>query len=99
MSEIVQSKEYRSLVGEEARLKETICNECSFLGACDTSPIARNFDSHILGDCPTEKYLFPKIEAYLEERDFFDQDFLKTARSMKKSYIEEMMPQGNSPPH
>ena len=99
MSEIIRSKEYQSLIREETQLKEAICNKCSFVGACDTGPIARNFDSQLLRDCPTEKYLYPKIEAYLERHDFFDKDFHETARSMKKTYLQELMPQSASPPH
>jgi uncharacterized protein len=91
ISEIIRSAEYRSLVDEEAQLKETVCSECSFFGACDTAPIARNFDSHAVADCPTEKYLCPLIEGYLEERDFFDKDFLESAQSLKDAYIERMI--------
>jgi uncharacterized protein len=90
ISEIIRSAEYRSLVDEEAQLKETVCSECSFFGACDTGPLAQNLDSHAAADCPIDRYLCPLIERYLEEYDFFDKDFLECARSGEEVYIEEM---------
>jgi uncharacterized protein len=88
MKEIVRSIEYLRLIEEENQLKKTVCGGCSFMGACDTSPIARNFDSHVLGDCPTEKYLLPMIQSYLEEIGFFDDDFEQLSHNMTKSYLE-----------
>jgi uncharacterized protein len=91
IGEIIKTPAYQSLVLEENQLKDSICGGCSFVGACDTGPIARNFDSQFLRDCPTERYLYPMIEAFLEQRDFFDQEFTAMTQSMKGAYIEKMM--------
>jgi uncharacterized protein len=89
IGEVLKTLAYKSLVDEENQLKDSICGGCSFVGACDTGPIARNFDSQLLGHCPTERYLYPIIEAFLEQRDFFDQDFAAVAQGMKGAYVEK----------
>jgi uncharacterized protein len=83
---IVRTSEYLELVNEETRLKDSVCSKCAFVGACDTKPIARWFDSSAITDCPIEKYLCPMIEGYLEERGFFGSDFSAAAQQMMGSY-------------
>jgi uncharacterized protein len=90
IGDIVDSPVYRHLMDEETRLKSKVCGACSFVGACDTSPIARNFDSHLLQDCPTEKYLLPMIEAHLEARGYFDEEFAATARAMTEAFVADV---------
>jgi len=89
ITEIIDGPAYRYVIDEETRLKSSVCGACSFRGACDTSPIARNFDSHVVQDCPTEKYLLPMIEAHLEERGFFDDEFAATARRMTETFVTD----------
>ncbi|WP_204804889.1 radical SAM protein [Mycobacterium riyadhense] len=91
IKDIVDGITYRNLIVEETRLKESICGDCPFLGPCDTSPIARHFDSHVLQDCPLEKYLLPRIEAHLENRGFFDDDFDRTAREVAAAHVAESL--------
>jgi uncharacterized protein len=91
IDEIIQSPAYQSVIIEETQLKKAICDGCSFIGACDTGPLARNFDSQHLQDCPTERYLYPMIEAYLVEKEFFNNDFNSMARHMKDAHLEEML--------
>ena len=90
IADIIRSEAYQSLVRDEGQLKARICDTCSMGNACDTRPLARNFDSHGLGDCPTEKYLTPLIETYLEERDFFDSEFAETAEELAASHLSSM---------
>jgi uncharacterized protein len=91
IGDIIRSKEYSDLVGEETRLKSAVCGKCSFNGPCDTKPIARWFDSSPLRDCPIEKYLCPLIEAHLEAQNFFNEDFRETAQAMTAAYTGQMM--------
>ena len=90
IAEILKARDYQSLVREEGERKAKICASCAANGACDTRPLARNFDSHGLDDCPTEKYLMPLIEAYLEERNFFDAEFERTAEDMTAAHLAAM---------
>jgi uncharacterized protein len=87
--DIIDGPAYRYLIDEETRLKSKVCGACAFQGACDTSPIARNFDSHVVQDCPTEKYLLPMIEAHLEARGYFDEEFAPTARAMTEAFVTD----------
>ncbi|SON59732.1 Anaerobic sulfatase-maturating enzyme [Mycobacterium simulans] len=89
IEDIVDGLAYRNLIAEETRLKGSVCTECPFLGACDTSPIARHFDSHVLQDCPLDKYLLPRIDAHLENRGFFDDDFNSTAQDVMAAHMAE----------
>lgn len=89
IADIVDSAVYRDLMREETQLKSDVCAGCAFLGPCDTSPIARNFDSHVLHDCPTEKHLLPMVEAYLETRGLFGDDFHATAKAETQTYLED----------
>lgn len=91
IEDIVDGLTYRNLIVEETRLKESICTQCPFLGACDTSPIARHFDSHVLQDCPLERYLLPRIEAHLENRGFFDDEFDSKAREIAAAHLAESL--------
>ncbi|CAM4344613.1 hypothetical protein MB901379_02640 [Mycobacterium basiliense] len=89
IEDIVDGATYRSLVAEEARLKEAVCTSCAFLGACDTSPIARHFDSHLLKDCPVDRYLLPRIEAHLEKTGFLDDNFDTIAREVTAAHVAD----------
>ncbi len=90
IADILHLEDYLSLVREEGQLKAKICDTCAMSDACDTRPLARNFDSHGLADCPTEKYLTPLIEAYLEDCGFFDAEFAETADDMAASHLLSM---------
>ncbi|KEP41533.1 oxidoreductase [Mycobacterium kansasii] len=89
IADIIDGSTYRNLITEEKRLKESVCTQCAFLGACDTSPIARHFDSYLLQDCPIDKYLLPRIEAHLESRGFFDDNFTATAHDVTATHVAE----------
>lgn len=90
IAEIIDGAAYRHLIDEETRLKSAICGACRFRGPCDTNPIARNFDSHVVQDCPTEKYLLPMIEERLEARGYFDDEFAATARALTEAFVADV---------
>ncbi|WP_373202953.1 radical SAM protein [Mycobacterium marinum] len=89
VEDIVDGATYGYLVAEETALKDSVCTQCPFLGACDTSPIARNFDSHILQDCPIDRYILPRIEAHLEDRGFFDEQFSTMVHEVTATHVVE----------
>jgi uncharacterized protein len=90
IGDIIQSAEYARLVEEEAGLKETVCDGCSYNGPCDTRPIARWFDSSNLVDCPIEKYLYPLFESHLDDANFFSKEFMDVAEATKLAHQGEL---------
>lgn len=90
ISEIVRTNSYLKLALDENFLKSKVCETCSYSSTCSTEPISRNFDSNVLADCPTEKYLYPLIEEFLEERNFFDEEFISVANQMQNDYFRKV---------
>ena len=91
IGDIVRSEEYRALVEDESELKRAICAKCVFLGPCDTSPITSNFDSFIRRDCVIEKPLYTAIEAYLEDRGFLGDEFVRSAEAALVDYVHDVL--------
>ena len=87
--EIIDGPSYGYLIHEETRLKSKVCERVYLPGCMRHEPDPRNFDSHVVQDCPTEKYLLALIEADLEARGYFELDFAATARAMTETFVAE----------
>lgn len=87
IGDIVRCDDYRALVADESDLKRAVCGRCTFLGPCDTSPIAGWLDSFSLRDCVIEKPLYTAIEAHLEARGLLGAEFLRSAQAVLADYV------------